>query len=52
MRLTVITTPLYISQSIKKSLVSLQCPADTEGLESLDIFREPIPDGVELQSLK
>ena len=36
----------------KTSLVTFQCPADTEGLESIDIYKDPIPDGVELHTLK
>lgn len=31
---------------------NLKCPAETEGLESIDIFGNSIPDGVELESLK
>lgn len=33
-------------------ITTFQCPADTEGLESIDIYKEPIPDGVELHTLK
>ena len=36
----------------KISLTTFQCPADTEGLESIDIYKDPIPDGVELHTLK
>ena len=42
-------------RALKKKLTSLitfQCPADTEGLESIDIYKDPIPDGVELHTLK
>ncbi|XP_068695251.1 snRNA-activating protein complex subunit 3-like [Montipora foliosa] len=31
---------------------NLKCPAETENLESLDIFKEQIPDGVALHSLR
>ena len=36
----------------KNSLSTSQCPADTEGLESIDIYKDPIPDGVELHTLR
>jgi len=37
---------------IKTAIIIFQCPAETESLESIDIFKDQIPEGVGLHSLR
>jgi len=37
---------------LQNELIIFQCPAETENLESLDIYKDQIPDGVGLHSLR
>lgn len=42
----------YSFSSIQLTMIIFQCPAETESLESLDIFKDQIPEGVQLHSLR